>query len=177
VDKMLDLSLVNSYADIECNDTVNPANVAAQAIEQSGIRKAAHLDFQLQMPTEVEALTFVTNEKSAVKALALLLDNAAKFTHPSAAKRQKGSTPKEHVTLSISTNGQQVVYAVEDTGVGIPPEQAENIFTEFVQLDEYSDGTGIGLSIARSLARHINGDIVLDTTYTNGARFVMSLPL
>lgn len=55
--------------------------------------------------------------------------------------------------------------------------QAENIFTEFVQLDEYSDGTGIGLSIARSFARHMNGDVILDTSYTGGSRFVMTLGL
>lgn len=48
---------------------------------------------------------------------------------------------------------------------------------EFVQLDEYYDGTGIGLTVARSLARRLGGDIVLDTTYTDGARFVMTLPL
>jgi signal transduction histidine kinase len=72
---------------------------------------------------------------------------------------------------------QQVNFVVEDTGIGVPPEQAENIFTEFIQLNEYSEGTGIGLSIARSLARRMKGDITLDTTYTTGARFVMSLPL
>jgi len=48
---------------------------------------------------------------------------------------------------------------------------------EFVQLDEYYDGTGIGLTVARSLAHRLGGDIVLDTTYTDGARFVMTLPL
>jgi signal transduction histidine kinase len=69
------------------------------------------------------------------------------------------------------------MFIVEDTGIGIPNNQAENIFTEFVQLDEYSDGTGIGLSIARSLARHMQGDIILDTSYKDGARFVMSLHL
>lgn len=65
---------------------------------------------------------------------------------------------------------------VEDTGIGVPPEQAENIFTEFVQLNEYTDGTGLGLSIARSLVRHMGGDITLDTSYAPGARFVMTLP-
>ena len=79
--------------------------------------------------------------------------------------------------MSVSVVGKQVLFVVEDTGIGIPPEEAENIFNEFVQLDEYTDGTGIGLPIARSLARHMQGDIVLDTTYTNGARFVMTLPL
>lgn len=66
---------------------------------------------------------------------------------------------------------------IEDTGIGIPADQAENVFNEFVQLNEYIDGTGIGLTIARSLARHMGGDILLDTTYTDGARFVMQLPL
>ena len=78
--------------------------------------------------------------------------------------------------LSVSLTEQQVVYVVEDSGVGIPTEEAENIFTEFVQLDEYADGTGIGLSIARSLVRNMHGDIDLDTTYNDGARFVMTLP-
>ena len=79
--------------------------------------------------------------------------------------------------MSANVIGQQVVFTVEDTGIGIPPEEAENIFTEFVQLDEYADGMGIGLSIARSVIRRMNGDITLDTTYTAGARFVMTLPL
>ena len=70
-----------------------------------------------------------------------------------------------------------MVFVVEDTGIGVPAEEAEHIFEEFVQLDEYYDGTGIGLSIARSLARHMNGDVVLDTSYTRGARFVLTLPL
>ena len=47
---------------------------------------------------------------------------------------------------------------------------------EFVQLNEYYDGTGIGLTVARSLARRLGGDVVLDTTYTAGARFVFTLP-
>lgn len=65
---------------------------------------------------------------------------------------------------------------VEDNGIGVPLEEAEHIFDEFVQLDEYYEGTGIGLTVARSLARRMNGDITLDTTYTPGARFVFSLP-
>lgn len=65
---------------------------------------------------------------------------------------------------------------VEDNGIGIPLEEAEHIFDEFVQLDEYYEGTGIGLTVARSLVRRMNGDITLDTSYTSGARFIFSLP-
>ena len=173
VDKMLDLSMINNDADIECHDTVPPANIAKQAIETSGIKNATHLQFQLQMSPEAESQTFVTNQKCAVKALTLLLDNAIKFTHPVAFKGRKANIA--NVTLSVSIHEGKALFVIEDTGIGIPSEQAENIFTEFVQLDEYSDGTGIGLSIARSLARHMHGDITLDTSYTSGARFVMTL--
>lgn len=175
IDKMLDLSLINSQADIECNDSVRPAELASQAIEQSGIRQAEHLDFQLQVSSEAETCTIVTNKESAVKALTQLLDNAAKFTHPLALKQPP--TQKPHVTLSVTIDDHNVSFMIEDTGIGIPADQAENVFNEFVQLNEYIDGTGIGLTIARSLARHMGGDILLDTTYTDGARFVMQLPL
>lgn len=177
VDKMLDLSQVNSNASIECNDRVCPADIAAQAIGMSGINEATHLQLQQECSPETGQLCFTTNKKSAAKALALLLNNAAKFTHPLALKGRKPSDQKQRVTLTITATGQHVTFTVEDTGIGVPPEQAENIFSEFVQLDEYTDGTGIGLSIARSLARHMGGDIVLDTSYTGGARFVMTLPL
>ena len=59
----------------------------------------------------------------------------------------------------------------------MPAEEAEHIFGEFVQLDEYYDGTGLGLTVARSIARRMDGDVVLDTSYTKGARFVFTLPV
>ena len=177
VDKFIDLSMVYSNTGIECQDTVSPAKVAEQAVEMSEIRKAGHLDFEIQVSPEAEALRFVVNQKMAVKALYLLLDNAIKFTHPLVLEGRKDRHSKAHVTVRIGADSDQVTFAVEDTGIGVPSEQAEHIFDEFVQLNKYSEGTGIGLSIARSLVRRMNGDITLDTTYTDGARFVMSLPL
>lgn len=70
-----------------------------------------------------------------------------------------------------------ILFVVEDTGIGVPTEEAEHIFEEFVQLDEYYNGTGIGLTVARSLVRRIGGDIKIDTSYKAGARFVMQLPM
>ncbi len=65
---------------------------------------------------------------------------------------------------------------VEDTGIGVPSDKAEIIFQEFVQLNDYYDGVGIGLAVARSLARRLGGDLVLDPSYTAGARFIYTLP-
>ena len=67
-------------------------------------------------------------------------------------------------------------FVVEDTGIGVPPSEAEHIFDEFVQLDDYYDGMGIGLTVARGIVRRLGGDIVLDLGYQGGARFVMTLP-
>ena len=176
VDKMLDLSMINSHTDFECNDTVSPAQLARQAVMQSGIEQAAHLNFHLQIAPEATDIIITTHEKYAVKALTLLLDNAIKFTHPTAFKGHHDGSKKANVMLSVSITQEQITFIVEDTGIGIPADQAENIFMEFVQLDDYSNGTGIGLSIARSLARHMRGDIILDTSYQEGARFIMTLP-
>lgn len=84
---------------------------------------------------------------------------------------------KAHAVLRVAVDDGAVVFTVEDTGIGVPSEEAERIFDEFVQLDRYYDGTGIGLTVARSLARRLGGDIRLDTDYTAGARFVYTLPL
>lgn len=177
VDKMLDLSEVNNFSIIECQDTVVPAEIADQAIEKSGIREAVHLKFVLMLMPHTETESFITNCKSAVKALTLLLDNAIKFTRPVDSKVHLDTGHQARVTLQVNVQKKKVLFIVEDTGIGVPPEEAEHIFEEFVQLDEYYDGTGIGLSIARSLARHMKGDVLLDTAYTGGARFVLTLPL
>ena len=177
MDKMLDLSMINSNAHIACTDKVKAADVARQAVQQAGISKAEHLNFSLSITDAATDAEITTNQKQAVKALMLLIDNAQKFTHPLAFRNRPVPSEKPDVRLTVDAAPEEIAFVVEDTGIGVPPEQAENIFTEFVQLDEYTDGTGIGLSIARSLANHMGGNVTLDTSYTAGARFVMTLPL
>ena len=104
-----------------------------------------------------------TNKIYAIRALAQLLENAAKFT-------KEGS-----ITLSMTYTDSKVCFSVEDTGIGIPADQTEHIFEEFVQLDTFADGTGIGLTIARSIAQRMGGNLWLDTSYTGGSRFVLEL--
>jgi signal transduction histidine kinase len=101
-----------------------------------------------------------------------------KFTAPPEASGGAAAVKeKAKVLLKVDIDNQQLRFTVEDTGIGVPIENAENIFDEFFQVNEYYDGTGIGLTVARSIARRLGGDIVLDTDYTAGARFVLALPL
>ena len=165
INKMLELSEASSQTIIERQDNATAMEVASEAIEHSGITKVTHVRFDMADENGAGKIRFKTNIRYATRALALLLDNAQKFT-------KQGS-----VRLIVSQQDGLVSYAVEDTGIGIPPEESEHIFGEFVQLDEYYDGTGIGLAIARSIVRRLGGDITLDTSYSGGSRFVMTLPI
>lgn len=178
VNKMLELSDANSQTVIERADHVSAVEIAAAAADASGITTASHLDFCISAADNAETVTLLTNRRLAVRALALILDNARKFTKAAEAHdRRLVPDGHEKVTLRLDVAQDCLHFTVEDTGIGIPAGEAEHVFEEFVQLDKYYDGTGIGLTVARSLARRLGGDIVLDTSYSGGARFVMTLPL
>ena len=165
VNKMLELSEASSQTIIDRTDDAPAMLIATQAVDSSGIRKSAHIQFSMQDNEEVSNTILHTNLRYATRALAQLLDNAQKFTE------------KGFVRLQVQQQDGMMAYIVEDSGKGIPSQEAEHIFAEFVQLDEYYDGTGIGLTVARSVARRLGGDIRFDASYSGGARFVMTLPL
>ena len=165
VNKMIELADIHSNTVIERTDTVNTVLIATMAIENSDLQGADAINFKLEFAQEVD-VPIHTNSLSASRALSLLLNNAVKFT-------KKGNV---ELRITIDHTKKMVVYTVTDTGIGVPPYESERIFEEFTQLDTYYDGTGIGLSVARSITRRLGGDIVLDTSYTSGARFIMTLP-
>ena len=178
VNKMIELSETKSNADIECNDEVLALQIASEAVSASGVDEAGHLTFSMIVSPEVEQVSVHTNLRAAVRALSLVLDNARKFTAPAETRQHEQLTNHlQRVVLRISISSGRLFFSVEDTGIGIPHKEAERIFDEFVQLDEFYEGTGIGLAVARSLARRLGGDIVLDTAYIGGSRFVLTLPV
>lgn len=165
VNKMLELSDMHSKSIIERSDKMTTIHIATQAVEKSDIPNAKHVTFHLEYNPSVEKI-IRTNFQAASRALALLLNNAVKFT-------KQGSI---ELSITLDTKNHMVVYTVTDTGIGIPPYEAEHIFEEFFQLDPYYEGTGIGLSVARSIALRLGGNICLDTSYQGGARFVFTIP-
>lgn len=165
VNKMLELSDVSSMTIIERNDKLSAKQIAQEAIKSVSDNEDAIIPIQLKLGEGANQLSLQTNEQAATRALIMLLDNAERFT-------KEGS-----ITLVINQQDNMVQFAVEDTGIGVPVSEAEHIFEEFVQLNEYEVGTGIGLTVARSICRRLGGDVMLDTSYTDGARFVMTLPV
>ena len=165
VNKMLELSDVSSKTVIERTDMLKATQIALEAVSTASADKRCHIPIDLQLADGIDEVSLQTNGQVATRALCLLLDNAERFT-------KEGS-----VTLRVDRKHDMVQYIVEDTGIGIPAGEAEHVFQEFVQLNEYEEGTGIGLTVARSICRRLGGDVVLDTSYTAGARFVMTLPV
>lgn len=150
---------------IEADDNVTVGEIIDKAVLESGIGAANYLTFTTEADEDVRTSMLLTNEAQAVRALGAILDNAAKFT-------TEGS-----VRLTVKPEGAQMKFIVEDTGSGIPAEDAEKVFEPFTKLNSYFDGAGVGLTAARSIARRLNGDIILDTTFEGpGARFVLALP-
>ena len=102
--------------------------------------------------------------------LANLVDNACKYSPEGRPVHLSGTRLNGHAVL-----------AVEDSGPGVDPDDRDRIFERFTQLDDSSHrggGVGLGLYIARELARSQGGDLlVTDPTSTDGARFELRLPL
>ena len=170
VNTMLEMSETRSHTVIERHETVPAGSIADNAVQLSGIthttapaEPASHIRFELRKEVSDEVL-LKTHPMYAMRALRHLLENARKFTR------------QGYVLLHVSADEQTVIYTVEDTGIGVPEEARETIFGDFVKLDDNASGTGIGLPLARDIARKLGGDIILDITYTGGARFIMTLP-
>jgi signal transduction histidine kinase len=97
-----------------------------------------------------------------------LLTNAVKFT-------ERGS-----VTLSATMEGEDVVIAVTDTGIGIAPGELEHVFAPFQQVEQgktrRAGGSGLGLSVSRQLARLLGGDLTVESKLGSGSTFTVRLP-
>ena len=165
LNNILNANDVNMETAIEAEDNVTVGDLIDKAVLESGIGTASYLTFTTEASEEVKTSMLLTNEAQAVRALGAILENAAKFT-------TEGS-----VKLSVRPEGAEMRFYVEDTGSGVPAADAEKIFEPFTKLNSYFDGAGLGLTAARSIARRLKGDLILDTIFEGpGARFVLALP-
>jgi light-regulated signal transduction histidine kinase (bacteriophytochrome) len=98
-----------------------------------------------------------------------LLSNALKFSG--------GKPPR--IVITCTRDEPFWLFSFADNGIGIEPEYAERIFVIFQRLHERTayPGTGIGLAMTRKIIEYFGGRIWLDTSYTEGARFLFSLPM
>jgi signal transduction histidine kinase len=170
VNDILDAAKLDSnqlLLDMRLIDIREPIQAAVKSIEVL----AAQKQLRLAMTLPEDPVMVVGDERRLAQIALNLLSNAVKFT--------------PHGTISIKVapcKSEQVVwFSVEDTGTGIEPVLQSFLFERFVQIRPASGkrtGTGIGLSIARSLARMHGGEVLLDSSTPNrGSTFVCKIPL
>ncbi|MFA6872309.1 MAG: HAMP domain-containing sensor histidine kinase, partial [Bacteroidaceae bacterium] len=87
-------------------------------------------------------------------------------------------TDKGTISLSYVQDKQKrmVRFVVEDTGCGVEEKDKELIFNRFYKVDNFTQGIGLGLPIAQKIMALVDGTIFLDTSYQQGARFVVEWP-
>lgn len=163
ISDILDISALDEFKqEIEIKPTdIN--SCCLNCIEETrGLTKeGVRMSFQPQFPD----LTVETNYDMVAQVLRNLLNNATKFTNTG------------EITLAYTVNEKELLFTVTDTGIGIPVEQQEYIFERFVKLNEFTQGTGLGLSISRMVAEKLGGHLIVDKEYTQGSRFMFSIPV
>ncbi|MDR1871555.1 MAG: transporter substrate-binding domain-containing protein [Deltaproteobacteria bacterium] len=101
-----------------------------------------------------------------------LLSNAVKYTNQGFIKFTAKGEP-------IDPKAIRLTFVVEDSGVGVKPEDLAKLFVEFTRVDDSNssriEGTGLGLVIARSLCRAMGGDITVESQYGRGSTFTATL--
>lgn len=112
-----------------------------------------------------------------------LLSNAFKFTDHGSVKLRIQAEPKgvSYDSKALNEAERVISFAVKDTGIGIPKNKQQLIFEAFQQADGTTSrkygGTGLGLSISREIARHLGGELRVESTVGKGSTFTLYLPV
>ena len=166
VNDILDVSDMESGKYHIFLDNCHPNEICQKAMQTVSYRCPENV--KLYYTTEVDDQYEIVSDAQRVQQIIInYLTNAMKHT-------QEGEI---HVHTSLKEHPGMITFSVTDTGVGVPPDKAELIFQRFEKLNVFQQGTGLGLAICRQLATLLGGSVSLDTTYTNGARFVFIHPV
>lgn len=166
VDDVLDMSKIEAGKlkfNIGEHDVVALVNTAAKIAEANNKSD----DVEIRVATSINHLTIETDRERLLQVLANLTTNAKKCT-------EHGSIT---IALEKQPNDDMISISVSDTGCGIPKEKATEVFERFSKLNSFRQGTGLGLSICKAFVEELGGKIWVDTTYTEGARFVFTHPI
>lgn len=166
------LQLINDLLDISKLEA-NMAKFNIQAISMHEICTEAYNAFCLRCPPEVELINEATDKDlfamadktRTMQIISNLIDNALKFT-------KHGS-----IRFGYHLKDNYIEVYTTDTGIGIDPQNINNIFNRFVKANEKIQGTGLGLSISKTLVEKMGGEISVESQYGKGTTFRFTLPL
>lgn len=158
----MDIVSVNYHVGDMLSDIVNTIWVRAK---EKGLE--FHVDVDQAVPAHLYG-----DEVRIRQVLFNVLNNAVKYT-------RSGSVTLSIQSKEITSDYVQITYSVTDTGLGIRQENIPYLFDAFKRVGEessYIDGTGLGLCISKQLVNLMGGDIAVNSVYTKGSTFVITLP-
>ena len=173
INDILDMSKIESGKMDIVNVAYNVGDMLSDIVNMIWVRAREkglefHIDVDQSTPSQL-----IGDEVRIKQVLINVLNNAVKYT-------QEGS-----VTLSIQCKNQgndmaSISFSIVDTGMGIKKENIPHLFSAFKRVDEeknrYIEGTGLGLSIVKQLVELMDGEISVNSVYTKGSTFVITIP-
>jgi signal transduction histidine kinase len=165
VDDLVDLQAIERDDYAPERQALDLADVARRAAGLLSVR-ASNKQIRIDPPAENEALPAVGDYKRVLQILVNLVGNAVRY-----------SPPDSQIWVRCEQEGDLAAIIVADQGRGISESDQEIIFEKFERLPGEEPGSGLGLYIARRLARAMGGDVNVDSAPGQGARFVLTLPV
>lgn len=168
VNELLDLGKIESGR-IELHPEAVPVYSVVESVYSMIEPQISSRNLRFQVEAPDPKLFFYADRERVEQIVINLLSNSIKFT-------PAGGT----VRILASGELDSICFAVQDTGVGIPPDKLEAVFEAFVQVEASHSrlygGTGLGLAISRHLARAMGGDLTVKSELGKGSTFSLSLP-
>lgn len=158
------LRVVKTWFNI--NELLTRLNITYQLNKTT--RRKENINLFLKLPPGKDNLMIFSDEKRLEQVLSNLLDNALKFTE------------EGYIEFGFNCSEDNIIFHVKDSGIGMSPGQAREIFERFNQGDispsKYG-GAGLGLSICKAIVGLLHGKIWVESELTSGSVFYISLPI
>lgn len=168
VNNLLDLGRIEAGVGLQI-ELVSPQEMIEKAINDFKLL-AAQKRIDLSMDIPPEGLPLIEADPALIyQALQNYLDNAIKFTETNG-----------KVQIGARVKGEQIVFAVRDTGIGIAPIDQPRLFDKFYRVKRpggKASGSGLGLAIVKSMAEKHHGRVWVESQLGRGSTFYISLPL
>lgn len=153
---------------------LNPSNCnIVNIIEEITLSVSQYVEnkrVKLIFDTNVEEKMMSCDTEKMERIMLNLLSNAVKFTNPG-----------DEIFVLMEDRGESIIISVRDTGIGIPEHRLEVIFDKFRQVDKSltrnHEGSGMGLSIVKSLVDMHGGKITVNSKYEEGSEFNIEFPI
>ncbi|PXX98761.1 hypothetical protein DF185_15390 [Marinifilum breve] len=172
INDLLDISKIESekvelhIEQFNLNTLLNEVKGVALAL-QSRFEKF-HINVMFPLSFDSDNIILCSDKGRLKQVFANLISNAFKFTL------------EGKITIGYHLSANKIYFHVEDTGIGIPEKELDNVFNRFTQVEQETtrihDGTGLGLSIAKGIIKLLNGQIGVESEVNKGSKFTFYIP-